>query len=353
MKNTNRIFSLFAALALFAGLSFGQATTTQTTVSQAIGQLDQVINLTSVTGILGPALLNNAQTFILVDTELMYVNGAVSGNMVPVLRGQEGSRQVAHANGVVAWYGSPTWFGNAEQTGGCTATSLINLPKPINPSGNVYNCINSQWYLSIVGRPNGFTDATFFVPPSSCYSSVSGNSAGTNGLTVAGASNTPVIQASTSNSGTNTHTYVCVVQLPTRLQSGRGVQITDVTPLYGVQTSALGTQANTLASGTFNSSIVFSNIAFPVAAASETASTVTPVRADAGTMVVAPVAASFNTATTTAGGFYSAKFAPASPILMNTDLQSLLFTFTLQCAATSATITNLAGLQVHYINVPL
>jgi len=189
----------------------------------------------------------------------------------------------------------------------------------------------------------------YWVPPSACTSSVSGNSTGTNGQTTAGTSGTPVVQASTSASGTNTHTYICNISPPVSLTntSGNRIVILDAVFVYGVQTTVLGTQANVLASGTFNGSTVFSTISYPIAVGSETPSTVAPVRADTGTMVITPVVASFNTSTTTAGSFYTVTFRPATPISWNVDMKQLLLTVTLLNTATSATITNSPGVLVH------
>ena len=194
-------------------------------------------------------------------------------------------------------------------------------------------------------------DGEYYIPASACVSSVSANSSGTNGLTTSGASVMQVMQASTSATGTNTHTYVCNVTPPSRLQ-GQGIAIMDAVFYYGVQTSALGTQVATLASGTMNSTTVFSKIVYPTPAASETASTVTPVRADAGTLLITPVVASANTATTTAGAFYSTKFTPATAIQVTADLTSYYLAVTLQGAATSATVTNSPGVLVHYAYIP-
>ena len=225
-----------------------------------------------------------------------------------------------------------------------TALAWVCWPRPSMERG-----LPLEQILAAQGYSNT-NPYTYFVPPGNCNSSVSGNSTGTNGLTVVGASNTPVVQAQTSNSGTNTHTYVCNISPPYWVvTSGTGIQITDVVFLYGVQTTGLGTQVNVLASGTFNGSIVFGSITYPTAAASETPSTVAPARADSGTMVVTPVAASVNVATTTAGGFYTLKFAPASGTLVwKTDLKQLLLTVSLLNTATSATITNSPGALVHF-----
>lgn len=187
----------------------------------------------------------------------------------------------------------------------------------------------------------------YWVPPSACATVVSGNSTGTNGQTTVGASTMPVVQAQTSVTGTNTHTYICNIAPPASLSvSGTRIQIIDAVFFYATQPQ-IGTQAASLSAGTMNSSIVFSYVNYPVPGASETASTVTPVRADSGSLTIAPAVASFNVTTTTAGSFYSAKFTPAALIGWNTDLKQLLLTVTLQGAATTALITNSPGILVH------
>jgi hypothetical protein len=197
----------------------------------------------------------------------------------------------------------------------------------------------------------GFTTANpgmYWVPPSACISAVSGNSTGTNGQTVSGASNMPVVQAHTSVTGTNTHTYICNITPPNGIITTRtGYAVLDAIFTYGVQGTALGTQAATLASGTMNSSIIFSYVAYPTPAGAETPSTVTPVRADTGTIVIAPVVASFNTTSTTAGSFYALKFTPATPIAWKTDKRQLLLTVTLQALASQDVVTNSSGVLVH------
>lgn len=203
---------------------------------------------------------------------------------------------------------------------------------------------------SLVWMPTHAQSQPFvlFVPPSQCTTTVSGNSTGTNGLTTSGASSTPVCQAQTSASGTNTHTYAYNIAPPSGISGTSTIwKITDVVFLYGVQTTALDTQVSVPASGTLNAALVFSYIQYPTAGASETPSTVTPVRADSGTLGLTPVTASINVATTTAGSFFSQTFTPATPITWNSDLKQILFKAALLCQATSATVTNSPGVFVH------
>jgi hypothetical protein len=190
-----------------------------------------------------------------------------------------------------------------------------------------------------------------FVPAvGPCIGTVSGNSSGTNGSTTVGG--VAVVQDSTSVTGTNTHSYTCHMPLLSRTTSGKGiVSIVDVTFFYGVQTASLGTQAAVLASGTLNGTTVFTQITYPAAGAGETQSAAAA-RADSGTATWTPIVGSFNVGTTTAGQFFSEKLAPGSTLTYNTDLTDLTFNVTLQCTATTATISNTPGFIVHYQVTP-
>lgn len=193
----------------------------------------------------------------------------------------------------------------------------------------------------------GYSTGQYLVPPGACGGVASGNATGTNGLTTAGTSATPVFQIQTSVTGTNTHTYVCDITPPSRVTGGTtGAVITGADFLYGVQTTNLGTQAVVLASGTMNSVIVFGQIALPAAAATETPSTVAPTRADSGSLVLTPAAASFNVAQTTAGAFFRQTFTPGAVITTAPGTKYLL-TVPLLNTATSATVTQTAGAIVY------
>ncbi len=208
-------------------------------------------------------------------------------------------------------------------------------------------------FAPLASFAQGYSSANayaYWVPPGACNSTVSGNGTGTNGLTTSGSSGTPVVQAQTTNSGTNTHTFICNITPPYFIvTSGTGLMITSATFFYGVQTTGLGTQVATLASGTMNSVTVFSSITYPTPAASETPSTVAPVRADSGSLVITPAVASSNVATTTAGSFYSVTFTPATGTLpWKTDLKQLLLSVALLNTATSATVTNSPGVLIRF-----
>lgn len=204
---------------------------------------------------------------------------------------------------------------------------------------------------SLLGQGYSNTNAyAYWVPPGACNTAVSGTAAGTQGLTVAGASNTPVVQARASALTTHSLTFICNITPPnTIITSGNGILIEDAVFAYSAVNILNATQAAVLASGTMNGSTVFSYIAYPTPAAGETGSTVTPVRADSGSLTITPAVASFNVTTNTAGSFYTARFTPAAGTLaFKTDLRQLLLTVKLEAALGLDTTVNSSGVLVHF-----
>ncbi len=179
----------------------------------------------------------------------------------------------------------------------------------------------------------GFSRAStyaYWVDPGNCRGSSAGAAATGSGLVVAGASATPVIAvvADPLGASTTTGTIICTIAPPSWIvTTGTGIAIQDAVFMYTPETT-MGASSAVLASGTLNSSTVFSSITYPTPGTGETPTTVTPVRADSGTLVILPAAASIPITTTTAGSFYSIKFTPATAIAWRTDLKQLLLTVT-------------------------
>jgi hypothetical protein len=363
VKHKLAVFALLAAVLTSA--AFGQVATVvgQTNPSQ----LNPATATTSQAG----AVTNPSSNFIINISpgpvacgggELHYLNASqmtLQANTTNLLVYACNNAAHLYAKQAVTGPGSPSTSSGASLNSPGTPTSLLFAAPGEYSIATVVcgatNCGNTSNGTITDNRVAGefpiITDWFEFVPAPACAGSVSGNSTGTNGTTTVGS--VAVVQDDTSASGTNTHTYMCHIPLPSKLTANHGVvNILDATFFYGVQSAALGTQAATLASGTLNSVAVFQSTAFPAAAASETASAAYA-RADTGTAVFTPAVASFNTATTTAGQFYSEKFAPAAGTLsLNTDLSDVMLVVTLQCAATTATITNTPGFIVHYAFIP-
>lgn len=186
-------------------------------------------------------------------------------------------------------------------------------------------------------------DGMVNIPPSACPGAASGNAVATTGvtavgtgLTTIGANLTTVFQVSTSAVGTNTHTYVCTMDLPSRTNTGKGVTgIFHFNFYYGIQTNAEASMATP----------VCGTITLPNPSTAETASTVAPV---AVAVTPFPAVASANLGTTTAGAFFTQAVFFTTPPALNGQNQKLVCTFTFNNTATTASVTNTLGGTLYY-----
>ena len=84
---------------------------TTTTLTSALAATDTFVHVASATGITAPNFQTaSGITVLVIEQERMLVIGAPNGTFVPVLRGQGGTQQVAHANGALVFIGLPTDF---------------------------------------------------------------------------------------------------------------------------------------------------------------------------------------------------------------------------------------------------
>lgn len=367
---TLKIAVLLIAAMLVPQMSHAQAALSSTTLSAAVtmppgtgggsnisttGIPNQYIQVASTTGMIAH------KTMIFVDYELMDVIG-IQGTNLLVVRGAEGTRATSHNSGATAYYSTgtagpfliPT---NASQTsyafiaydpvGSCLATQQLILPQINIKTGNRWNCENGTWMVD-----NGMA----VIGPGECSGAVSGNSTGTNGISgvITSSNLQQVYQDQTSVTGTNTHYYQCNLNslLSGIASPSKQIAILDVTWYYSVQTTTLGTQATVLASGTINGTLAFSKVAYVTPATSETPTVAGTARADSGSIVLNPTAANFNIATSGTASFYSEQVTPGVPVFLTTDGTEYFANLALLNTATSATITQLSGIRVHYAYVP-
>lgn len=202
----------------------------------------------------------------------------------------------------------------------------------------------SLLFASLCWGQQSFSDTIIQLSAAQCPGSASGNgntfagTAGTGtGLQLIGATLTPVYQVDTTNSGTNTHSYVCELACPTRNTLGRGCNsMAGVLFFYGAQTN--GPASQTL-------STCFT-VTFPTQGASESASTVGGA-ACGGTITQIPAVGSANLGTTTAGAFFStyALFGTAVDD-SNSAYKKSYVSFVFVGTATTATKTNTAGANI-------
>ncbi|HVZ39372.1 MAG TPA: hypothetical protein VHI13_08855 [Candidatus Kapabacteria bacterium] len=283
--------------------AFGQSTLSTTTLSTALTQSATLVSLSSCPSI--PAVVGGYPSYILfVDNEAMRVQSIVTGTAgnacaVSVLRGTDGSIQATHSSGAVVYGGQGPDYGN-------------------------------QW---LVDNANGFFDTgEVFIPASNCVWAPTTLTV-TNTYPQIGTAFIPVVNG-TTNAAAGTLTLSCSILPNMFMNNGRGLVIKDIVALVGSQTVA-PTSVGTATLGT---------ITFPTPAASETASTVTPVSIGGTVSTVSP---SQITSVTTAGSFLSIRSTFSSPVLITADLQSLVYHLPFGQTAASAMTLNSPGLLVH------
>lgn len=336
-------------------------TLNSTTLSAAVGASDTTVVVASVSAASGSSFgAVAAGQGLFVDQEYMLITSVSSTTLTVQRRNNRTTPATTHLSGQTVYIAAPGAFQRADPAVGVCAVGSQGDPWINVDNGKLWRCLGSQW-LNV-------TDAFFFVGPGSCFGSTTGGTLTTpaavanvniyattwTGLinSSATAPGTPVIQVATTNAGTANNTVSCQVPVPLRANLSRGVFLADATWVYGLQqANANSTQVATEASGLLNGILAFAKIILPTAAASETPSTVAQARADSGTIVLTPAKASFNATTTTTGGFYTQKIAPATPFALATDGTIYYVNFTVLHAATTASTLQVAGVLLHYYTV--
>lgn len=142
MKTFTRITLL---LAVIAGLAYGQAALTSTSLSAALTAGAGQLTVASATGITGPSGVQAVTTVLFIDKEALAVK-SVSGLIVQVQRGY-GTGIWAHASGSQVFVGPENYFGAIDKSGSCTSTLELVLPVVNVTNGNIWNCYSSKWVL--------------------------------------------------------------------------------------------------------------------------------------------------------------------------------------------------------------
>lgn len=374
MKNiTLRLMSVLGlVLALMPVTAYGQTyVLNSTSTSAAIGARDTTVSLTSASAATGSTFGAVAVgQGLFVDQEYMLITG-VSSTTVTVQRrnnrpgaasgfgGAGAPPATTHVSGATVYLGAPSAFQRAAPAVGACTSAAQGDPWINIDTGRIWRCLGSTW-LNVV-------DAYMFVGPGSCFGSTSGGTLTTpaavtnvniyattwTGLINSSATppGTPVLQIATTNSGTATNTVSCQVPVPGRANPSRSAFLADATWVYGTQQTATNaTQVAVEASGTMNGIAAFGKVVIPAAGAAETASTVAQARADAGTIVLTPAKAAFNSGVTTTGGFYTQKIAAGAPFAM-ADSVVYYVNLTVLETATSASTLQVAGVLIHYYTI--
>lgn len=169
----NKTMKTLILLAILATAAFGQTVTfSTTTLSSAVTAPTSIapspytVNI-STTGMLSNGPNGQVNTVLYVDRELMYVITVVDTTHATVKRGAgtgAGAIATAHASGALVYYAATQTLSgtvipatrfvkleqpNAEVSGTCTASTLLQLPVIYSYSGNIYTCANGssggQW----------------------------------------------------------------------------------------------------------------------------------------------------------------------------------------------------------------
>lgn len=321
-----------------------------------------------------PNVLTPATGLVVTYTGGLVVSGGlqttITGSTVTVSDAQTSCAAPAYTSCNFVFWNTGASLSTSTSAATAFAPGNVIVAYVTTTGGNVTAITPSAWApasTAITTLPSGATNTAgaYWVSPGNCWYSVAtgtlnaptfGAAPGATALglnvVVSTAPAVPVMQVSTTNAGViSVNTLTCLINPPSTVGvSGRGINLTNVDFFYGIQGTGgvNATQVYVLASGTMNGSLVFSKVAFPAAGAAETPSTVAPVRADAGTLVVTPSGAAFNSLVTSAGAFFTQRFAPATTFSLTTDDTQYYVSMTVLCNTTQATTINTPGVLVHF-----
>jgi len=155
MKNFNRFFSIALLSILAVAACYGQASMATTTLGAAITSTNQTtITLASTSTMLSRGQVNQTDTVLYVDRELMWVTTVVDSTHVIVQRAKgigAGARPTTHKNGETVYFAITTTTAPAasyfntnsgpEDTGQCTASNLLVIPRINVYQGSKWDCL--------------------------------------------------------------------------------------------------------------------------------------------------------------------------------------------------------------------
>lgn len=323
-----------------------------------------------------PNVLTPASGLVVTYTNGLITSGGlqttITGNTVTVTNTQTDCSAPAYASCNFVFWNTGASLSTSTVAATAFAPGNVVVAFVTATGGNVTAVTPASWMpatASVTTQPGGTTNTAgaYWVPPGNCwYGVVTGTltaptfgaapgvtALGLNvGLSTAPA--VPVMQVATTNAAViSVNTLTCLINPPSTVGiTGRGINLVNADFFYGIQQAGgvNATQAYVLASGTMNGALVFSKVVLPAPGAAETPSTVAPVRADTGTLVVTPSGAAFNSLVTSAGAFFTQRFAPATSFSLTTDETMYYVAMTFLCNTTQATTINTPGVLIHYTN---
>ena len=321
-----------------------------------------------------PNILTPASGLVVTYTNGTVTSGglqtAITGNTVTVSNTQTDCSAPGYASCNFIYWNTGASLSTTTTAATAFAPGNVVIAYVTATGGNVSVVTPAAWSPSSTGvnnQPGNSTNTAgaYWVPPGNCWYSVATGTLTTPtfgaaaGVTALGLNNTtatapavPVMQVATTNASViSVNTINCLINPPSTVGiTGRGINLVNADFFYGIQQSGgvNATQLYTLASGTMNGALVFSKVVMPTPGASETPSTVAPVRADTGTLAVTPSGATFNSLVTTAGAFFTQRYTPSAPFSLSGDDTLYYISMTFLCNTTQATTINTPGVMIHF-----
>jgi len=356
MKFTARV--LIAFFVCLASV-FAQGSITTTTLSAALAggrNAPNVMYVASATSFFAPGVAESqggvgsplnppVLTLALIDRELVRVN-RINSTTISIERGWGGTSAAGHASGATVYVGPASYFPQADPVGTCTAGTLAVLPYLSYRSGTIWTCPASGpnasvWTKSGTADTFTFTDGEVFISPAACAitPTTTAFATGSPAMIVAAAGN-PVLRA-TSDTTAGTFAVVCPIAIPTRLTATKGVTLTSVSLLYGVQTTNLAS----VAAATINS------VVYPASTAAGAAATGTVVTTAGGTLTATPT--TLQLTITTSGTCFNERITLGTPLSLSTDNKLITVAQTFTLAGTAATTLQICGVIARYTTIPL
>jgi hypothetical protein len=350
------ITNLLIAAALATAALFGQSATQSTTLSAALVAPSattppaafNTVYVASTTGMNSAVFTNNpgsAQTWLYIDKEAMPVVTVVNSTTVTVLRGagsggQMGTTLAAHISGATVLFGPYNNFvpgailelaaGLGDNpSGSCVSTNYPYLPL-INPkNGNLLNCDTISTGVQVWA----VTGQSAFVSASVCSILATTTTTTDDGMVTLAAGN-PIRKLVTNTTAGTTNVDCPVSPASIGLASGKGIIVTSVSFLYGVQGTG----------GLYTSTVppILDSITYaaPGATAKGTIATTA-----CGTLTQTP--ATMQTAVTSSGVYYNVNESCGTPWFANTADQFLVLDVVLGNTTTALTY-QIPGLIVYY-----
>jgi hypothetical protein len=180
---------------------------TSTTLSGAVAALDTNIGLTSATGVTVAAPTTGVGLIYLYMEGEMMIPTLVNGTLVSVIRGQMGTKQIAHASAVPVLIGGPADFPNFVPSQNVTVGESSNFAAVSAPVASATTIIASGKRFHVTGTtatatitpPAGFVEGEITVIADGVWTwTAAGNILVAGTVTTAGGSVTFIYDAKTS-----------------------------------------------------------------------------------------------------------------------------------------------------------